>query len=132
MTFDKSNLTLLVYFYKLWQVKIILLSLGKTVGREKQSKLSQFHKNFKNQARNLAQVIFMFYQIFLSPKVKRIMIINKKHGIYALPHELPNDLRHFRHFRRWAGLHAHTRKKNLDLRKLGNIKKIWNLHRIIA
>ena len=30
----------------------------------------------------------MFYEIFLSPQVKRIMIINNKHGIY----ELPNDL----------------------------------------
>ena len=33
----------------------------------------------------------MFYQIFLSPKVKRIVIISNKHGIYELPHELPND-----------------------------------------
>ena len=35
----------------------------------------------------------MFYQIFLSPQVKRIVIISNKHGIYELPHELPNDLR---------------------------------------
>ena len=35
----------------------------------------------------------MFYQIFLSPKVKRSAIISNKHGIYELPHELPNDLR---------------------------------------
>ena len=34
----------------------------------------------------------MFYQIFLSPQVKRIMIIGNKHGIYELLHELPNDL----------------------------------------
>ena len=34
----------------------------------------------------------MFYQIFLSPQVKRIVIINNKHGIYELPKELPNDL----------------------------------------
>ena len=33
----------------------------------------------------------MFYQIFLSPQVKRIVIISNKHGIYELPHELPND-----------------------------------------
>ena len=45
----------------------------------------------------------MFYQIFLSPQVKRIVIISNKHGIYGLPKELPNDL--------W-------------LRILGNIKKI--------
>ena len=35
----------------------------------------------------------MFYQIFLSPQMKRIVIISDKHGIYELPHELPNDLR---------------------------------------
>ena len=35
----------------------------------------------------------MFYQIFLSPKVKRCAIITYKHGIYEFPHELPNDLR---------------------------------------
>ena len=57
----------------------------------------------------------MFYQIFLSPQVKQIVIISNKHGICELPHELPNDLRFFK-----------------DLRKLGNIKKISNLHGIIA
>ena len=35
----------------------------------------------------------MFYQIFLSPQVKRSAIITNKHGIFELPHELPNDLR---------------------------------------
>ena len=35
----------------------------------------------------------MFYQIFLSPQVKRWMIITYKHGIYELPHELLSDLR---------------------------------------
>ena len=49
----------------------------------------------------------MFYQIFLSPQVKWCAIITYKHGIY----ELPNDLR---------------------LRKLGNIKKLSKIHRIIA
>ena len=53
----------------------------------------------------------MFYQIFLSPQVKRCAIITYKHSIYELPHELPNDLR---------------------LRKLGNIRKLSKLHRIIA
>ena len=32
----------------------------------------------------------MFYQIFLSPQVKRCAIITRKHGIYLVPHELPN------------------------------------------
>ena len=35
----------------------------------------------------------MFYQIFLSPQVKRCTIITYKHSIYELPHELPKDLR---------------------------------------
>ena len=35
----------------------------------------------------------MFYQIFLSPQVKRRTIITYKHGIYELPGELLNDLR---------------------------------------
>ena len=35
----------------------------------------------------------MFYQTFLSPQVKGIVIISKKHGIYVLRHELLNDLR---------------------------------------
>ena len=35
----------------------------------------------------------MFYQVFLSPQVKRWAIITYKHGVYELPHELPNDLR---------------------------------------
>ena len=34
----------------------------------------------------------MFYQIFLSPQVKQWAIITYKHGIYELPHELPDNL----------------------------------------
>ena len=34
----------------------------------------------------------MFDKIFLSPLVKRSVIISNKHGIYDLPHELLNDL----------------------------------------
>ena len=34
----------------------------------------------------------MFYQILFSPQVKRCVIITFEHGIYELPHELPNDL----------------------------------------
>ena len=59
----------------------------------------------------------MFYQIYLSPQVKRWAIISYKHGIYELSHELPNDLR---------------LRKLRDLRKLGNFKKVPKLHRIIA
>ena len=35
----------------------------------------------------------MFYQIFLSPQVKRCAFITYKHGASELPHELPKDLR---------------------------------------
>ena len=33
----------------------------------------------------------MFYEIFLSPQVEQSVILSNKHGIYELPHELPND-----------------------------------------
>ena len=55
----------------------------------------------------------MFYQIFLSPRVKRWAIITYRHGIYEVPHESPNDLR------------------LKDLRKLGNIRKVSNPHRML-
>ena len=48
----------------------------------------------------------MFYQIFLSPKVKRYAIITCKHGIYELPYE--------------------------DLRKLKNVRKLSKLHSMIV
>ena len=35
----------------------------------------------------------MFYKNFVSPQVKQCAIITNEHGIYELPHELPNDLR---------------------------------------
>ena len=35
----------------------------------------------------------MFYQIFLSPQVKRWAIIAYKDGIYELPHKLPKILK---------------------------------------
>ena len=35
----------------------------------------------------------MFYQTSLSAQVKQYAIITYKHGIYELPHELPNSLR---------------------------------------
>ena len=49
----------------------------------------------------------MFYQILLSPQVKRCAIITYKHGIYELFHMLPNKLR---------------------LRKIEHIKKLSKLH----
>ena len=44
----------------------------------------------------------MFYQIFLSPQVKRCAIITYKHGIFEMPQ---------------------------GLRKLGNIRKVSKLHK---
>ena len=35
----------------------------------------------------------MFDKIFMSPQVKRIVIISNKDVLYELLHELPNDLR---------------------------------------
>ena len=35
----------------------------------------------------------MFYQILISPQVKRRKIITYQQGIYDLPRELPNELR---------------------------------------
>ena len=55
-----------------------------------------FHK-FNTCESTILVIIFwdilMFDKIFVSPQVKRIVIISNKHGIYDLPHELPNDLR---------------------------------------
>ena len=56
----------------------------------------------------------MFYQIFFPPQVKRCAIITYKHGIYELHHELQTNLR------------------LKDLRKLGNIRKVPKLDRMIA
>ena len=51
----------------------------------------------KKKLQKISLIIFedflMFYQIFVSPQVKRWGIITYKHGIYELSHEFPNDLR---------------------------------------
>ena len=61
----------------------------------------------------------MFYQIFLSPQVKRWANITYKRGIYELLHELPN-------------VPTQEKKKTQDLRKLGNIRKVPKPNRMIA
>ena len=73
----------------------------------------------------------MFYQIFLSPQVKRWAIITYKHGIYELPHELPDELRLrklvkgiFAAGGAYAHTHTHTHTKRP--RKLGKIGKCLN------
>ena len=72
-------------------------------------KESLFHTSIQRESK--LSDFLIFYQIFPLPQVKRIMIISNKHGVYELPQELSNDLR---------------------LRKLGNIKKIPSLRKIIA
>ena len=64
------------------------------------------HNHFHNILR-----LLMFYQVLLSPQVKRWAIITYKHGIYELPHKLPNDFR---------------------LRKVGFMTTVSKLHRMIA
>ena len=54
----------------------------------------------------------MFYQVFLLTQVKQWAIITQKHGIYELPHELPNDLR-LRIFAAGRGLCPYKKKKDL-------------------
>ena len=52
----------------------------------------------------------MFYQVFLSPQVKRCAIITYKHVIYEVPQVYLSNLR---------------------FRKLGNIRKVSKPHRMI-
>ena len=53
----------------------------------------------------------MFYQIFLSPQVKRSTIITYEHVIYELPHKLPNDLRLTAFSPMGGPLYPHKKKK---------------------
>ena len=71
----------------------------------------------------------MFYQISLSPQVKRCANVTYKHGIYELHQELPNDLR----LTIAGGALVLTKEKmTYDLRKLGNISKVSKPNRMIA
>ena len=68
----------------------------------------------------------MFYQIFFSPQVKRWATITCKHGIYLLPHELPNDLRLriFAFLPQGRPMPTQEKKKTQDLKKLGKCLKL--------
>ena len=48
--------------------------------------------NSYNRFHNISDFL-TFHQIFLSPQVKRCLIITYKHDIYELPHDLPSNLR---------------------------------------
>ena len=55
-----------------------------------------YTKTFKNVSTTILIIfwdVLINDQIFFSPQVKRSVIISNKHGIWELPHELPNDLR---------------------------------------
>ena len=62
----------------------------------------------------------MFYKIFLSPQVKRWAIITYEHGIYEVPHELPNNLTPHSTFADGGAQCPHKKKKRLRI--LGNLK----------
>ena len=49
----------------------------------------------ENLADNYVYDILRYFdqQNLFSPQMKRSVIISKSHGIYDLPHELPNNLR---------------------------------------
>ena len=69
--------------------------------------------------------------------MKQSKIIINKQSLYVLPHELPNDLRlriffptAFLPLAGWGAMPTQE-KKAYDLRKLGEIRKISKLARII-
>ena len=75
------------------QYKLISSVIGDMRVREK-----DFSGDFVTNSRpTIIFIIFwdflMFYQIFLSPQVKRCSIITDKHGIYEFLHDLTNDLK---------------------------------------
>ena len=68
---------------------------------------------------------FIFGQIFLSPQVKRSVIISDKHGIYELPHELPNDLT-LRILGNWKiSGYSSQKKKNMTVRTISFLVTIF-------
>ena len=67
----------------------ILIFLTNLAGNKNEKAKENFADNhFHNSLR-----LFDVSENFHSPEVKRWAIITYKHGIYELPHELPNDLR---------------------------------------
>ena len=56
-------------------------------------KTKKAKENFAdNGGQNILRT-FLLYQFLIRPQVKRRVIISNKHGIYELPHDLPNDLK---------------------------------------
>ena len=67
----------------------VFLSVLQNLSYEVEMQQSPILQNFHN----ISKHFLMLYQIFFSPEVKQWAIITYKHGIYELPHELPNDFR---------------------------------------
>ena len=71
----------------------------------------------------------MFYQIFLSPQVKRWAIITYKHYIYTSCLTCCRTT----YFRRWGVKMPTQEKKNKkDAKKLAHIRKVSKPHKMIA
>ena len=98
------NLTFPVMRYFTWNLEFVSIILWMIAGSFFTGTLitnrSRFIKSVKwGPGSFLTSTTFMTfwdflmsYQIFLSPQVKLCAIITYIHGIYELPHELPNDL----------------------------------------
>ena len=75
------------------------------------------NKSIKNKRKfgdnEFDNILRFFYVLPNFPFTTSETMRDNKHGIHELPHELPNNL-------------------SQDLRKLGNIRKVSKLHRMIA
>ena len=58
-----------------------------------------FRSLISNYVHNISRHFDRQANFFISPQVKRSMIISNKHGIYELPPELPNHLRLIRKYK---------------------------------
>ena len=74
----------------------------------------------------------MFYQILLSPQVKRCAIIIYKHGYTQVAPRSPVEYGKIRTRNNSTPGHPPRRAKTQDPRKLGNIRKVSKHHRMIA
>ena len=88
----------LIFYWKYYNVSATWLKT--LVGKKNLQRRLHFRINpFKAPTPFLTIILIIlwdsliFYQILLSPKMKRCTIITYRHGIYELPHELPKDLK---------------------------------------
>ena len=88
------------------RVKTIFLYKGLTMTRKLEKPAPEFCP-ISTISFIILSDFWVFCQIFLSPQVKRWVIVSYKHGIYELSHELTNNLRlrKLRNIRKWSKLH---------------------------